>query len=55
MQKVRIPVERVTLGIETATEHETVTAQLRREQIDEPAVVVDGSPGGTDFTCYASR
>ena len=42
MQKEWVPVQRVTLGTETITEHQTVTAQLRTEQIDEPTIDGDG-------------
>ena len=42
VQKEWVPVQRVTLGTETITEHQTVTAQLRTEQIDEPTIDGDG-------------
>jgi stress response protein YsnF len=34
VQKEAVPVERVRLGTETVTEEETVSAEVRREQID---------------------
>ena len=45
--KETVPVERVRLATETVTENETVTGQVRKEQIDQPEVDVDvdASPG----------
>ncbi|ROR91015.1 uncharacterized protein DUF2382 [Nocardioides aurantiacus] len=39
-----MPVERVRVGKETVTEDETVTEQVRKEQIDADT---DGTPGST--------
>ena len=41
--KEAVPVERVRLGTETVTEEQQVTAQVRKEHIDEPDV--DVHPG----------
>ncbi len=38
-----VPVERVRLATETVTEDETVTAQVRKEQIDQVEIVTDGT------------
>ena len=35
MDKEAVPVERVRLGTETVTEQETVTEEVRKEQIDD--------------------
>ncbi len=41
--KETVPVERVRLGTETVTEQQTVSEEVRKEQIDTPDV--DDTPG----------
>ncbi|MDQ1743520.1 MAG: hypothetical protein QOE23_1859, partial [Pseudonocardiales bacterium] len=42
VEKETVPVERVRLATETVTGEETVTEQVRKEQIDEPQTDVRG-------------